>query len=133
MRRRNNQLYMKCVDGQFVLQGQPIGSVIDVQILEVNYWLLKWVDGKVVKRRRVKEGGRWPRGYELSAELVVLYLGEQVSFSVYGQGVTNALQPYLQQVMHNEGVLQDVMTRITCTSTGKWNLLSFERVTAFPN
>ncbi|SIO30710.1 hypothetical protein [Halodesulfovibrio marinisediminis] len=127
MRRRKNLLYMKCVDGQFVLQGQPIGSVVDVQILEVNYWLLKWVDGKVVKRRRLKEGGRWPKGYELSVELIIEYLGRDVVFTVYGRGVTDVLNPYLQQIALSGLKVGNLITRIICWGGSGGNFLEFNQ------
>lgn len=127
MRRRNrNVQYMKCVNGQFTVNYQPVGASVDVVIQRVEYWLLKWEHGQVVKRRRLKEDGRWPKGYSLAAELTVAHAGMDCLLTVYARNVMTKLNPYLAMLHNQSKYYSDVMTRLESTMGDDGTVIEFK-------
>lgn len=114
----------------FCLNYIPIGNSIEFRVLEIEYWLLKWVDGRVAKRRKVKPGFRWPNGYSISADLVIVLAGQEVCFTLYGQAVDLIPGPYLVHLPLGGGVLaHDALTYATCHLVDGMNRLSLKCIT----
>lgn len=129
MRRQKYSSYLTCHDGMFCLNYISIGNSIEFRVLEVEFWLLKWVDGRVVKRRRLKPEGRWPDGYSISADLIITLDGEDACFTLYGQAVDLIPSPYLDQVPIGGGIVpHDALTHATCQSVDGGNMISLRSI-----
>lgn len=129
MRRPKYQSFLTCQSGMFLLNKKPIGSELTFRVVEIEYWLLKWGDGRVVKRRKYKDGCRWPEGYSISADLIIILGGQEVCFTLYGQDVDLIPAPYLIQLPVGGGVLiHDAMTCATCHLASGVNRLSLQCV-----
>ncbi|WP_290920188.1 hypothetical protein [Halodesulfovibrio sp.] len=129
MRRRKHQMFLACQSGMFLLNRKPIGTELTFRVAEIEYWLLKWLDGRV-KRRKFREGCRWPEGYSISADLIIVLEGQEVCFTLYGQDVDLIPASYLVQLPIGGGVLaHDALTYATCQCVDGMNRISLQCVT----
>lgn len=117
--------YMKCWNGQFLLNGFSIGNQVSVKIQKIRYLLLKWENGRVVDSKRYTGRGVWPEGYSLSAELFMLMNGERAYLTVYEQVIVRSLNPYLEHMALSPNQLKDVVTHMTCSMEGVINQVTF--------
>ena len=123
-----NAMWVKIVDGGFLVNGEKVVPELRGVIVSVNPYLVRWTDKRPEKIPF--NGQDTPEGYDLRCDLKINIDGTVVGLSLPKTSTKSQLGPYMKFLKNANLLPNRVVTRVRSKSVssphGKFNLAVFE-------